>query len=393
LKIHRIVFLLTVVNLALLLFQWTLFQLTKGPLVAAQDGAPVRSLAALRSSPATTKAEVGRWDADLVQRAAKTIGSPAQWNRADTGKCPAGSSFSIRCALEKAVEESAGVRRDHAGSRTNQPPARADCRFHAAGGGHDGSCGPLFDEVPIFSISRADAITSGRWRADVQPGQVWAGKMTDAEYPVMEEATKAVALVTSKKYATPLSDYNNDATNTFADVQAFFRVLRDQLVKQATSDFDENFDEVEIEIYTGGAGVIRTYAGWFPVSGFTLGDSMLQFEFDPAQEVPPNGLDREILQHAAAIITSDAVWNRADNRKCAPNATTWSIYCAEQRASIEVTGGFHHRRPALELVRQIVEERSKGKAYPHRLMGYNNDPATRLEDVRSLFAEAIARIK
>jgi hypothetical protein len=29
----------------------------------------------------------------------------------------------------------------------------------------------------------------------------------------------------------------------------------------------------------------------------------------------------------------------------------------------------------------------------HRLMGYNNDPSTRLEDVRSLFAEAIARIK
>lgn len=71
--------------------------------------------------------------------------------------------------------------------------------------------------------------------------------------------------------------------------------------------------------------MIRAYAGWFPVSGFTSGftsgDSVLQFQFDPAQEVPPNGLDREILQHAAAIITSDAVWNRADNRKCAPTAT------------------------------------------------------------------------
>jgi hypothetical protein len=26
-------------------------------------------------------------------------------------------------------------------------------------------------------------------------------------------------------------------------------------------------------------------------------------------------------------------------------------------------------------------------------MGYNNDPTTRLEDVRSLFAEALSRIK
>lgn len=29
----------------------------------------------------------------------------------------------------------------------------------------------------------------------------------------------------------------------------------------------------------------------------------------------------------------------------------------------------------------------------HRLIGYNNDPATHLEDVRSLFAEALARSK
>lgn len=386
-KTHRVLFLLTVVNLALLLFQ-----LTQRRLVAAQDGVPVKSHTTLPAPPPTTKAEVGRWDADLVQRAAKLLASPTQWNRADTGKCPADASFSIRCALQKAVQESAAVRRDHAGSRTNQPPARVDCRFHDSSGGEEGSCGPLFDEVPIFTISRVEAITSGRWR-DVQPSQMWAGTMTDAEYPVIEEATKAVGLVTAKKYATPLRDYNNDTTTTFADVQAFFRVLQDQLVKHGTSYLEGNSDAVEIEIYTGGAGVIRTYKGWFPVSGFTLGDSMLHFQFDPAQKIPPNGLDREILQHAAAIIASDAVWNRADNRKCAPAATAWSIYCAEQRASIEVTGGFHHRRPALELVRQIVEERLQGKSYPHRLMGYNNDPSTRLGDVRSLFVEGIARIK
>jgi hypothetical protein len=58
-----------------------------------------------------------------------------------------------------------------------------------------------------------------------------------------------------------------------------------------------------------------------------------------------------------------------------------------------VTGGFHHRRPALELVRQIVDERSEGRNYHHRLMDYNNDPSTRLEDVQSLFAEALARMK
>src|SRR5579862_1344363 len=218
--------------------------------------------ATLLAPPPTTKEDVGRWDAELVQRAAKLVPSPTQWNQNDTGTCPAdASTFSIQCALQKAVEESAGVWRDHAGARINPLSTRAECRFHPAGNGEEGSCGPLFDEVPIFTIARVPAIATGRWRADAQPSQVWAGKTTDAEYPVLEEATKVVGVVTAKKYSSPLSDYNNDATTSFADVQAFFRVLQDQLVKHGTSDLDENFDAVEIELYAGGAGVVRTYAG------------------------------------------------------------------------------------------------------------------------------------
>lgn len=217
--------------------------------------------------------------------------------------------------------------------------------------------------------------------------------MSDAEYPVMQEAAKTVSLVSSKAYSDPLKDYNNDPATTFAGVQAFFRQLQDQVLNNAAADMAGNYDDVEIELYAGGTGVMRTYAGWYPVSAATLTDSTLHLELDPVHEVTSNSLDRQILQRADAILASEAVWNRADNRKCAPTATTWSIYCAEERASIDVTGGFHHRRPALELVRQIVDERTEGKKYHHRLMDYNNDPATRLADVRSLFAEAIARIK
>ena len=286
--------------------------------------------------------------------------------------------------------------RDRTGKRIDQSPAPLDCRLHAAGDGREGqegSCGPLFDEVPVFTIARVKGITTGRWRADAQPTEVWAGTMTDAEYPVMEEAAKTVGLVTTRTYATPLTGYNNDAATTFADVQAFFRKLQDQVVTHAGSDIADNFEDVEIEIYAGGAGVIRTYNGWYPVSEASLVNSTLRFQMDAARQIPPNDLDRQILQRAASIITSDGVWNRADNRKCPATATTWSIYCAEERASIEVTGGFHHRRPALEIVRQLVDERTQKKTYPHRLMGYNNDPSTHLEDVRTLFAEAVARIK
>jgi hypothetical protein len=244
-----------------------------------------------------------------------------------------------------------------------------------------------------LTISPAKSVATGIWRQDIQPREVWAGKMSDAGSPVLYEARQLVGLVATKKYAARLIDYNNDPATTFENLQRFFKTLEDRVMKNGPADLDESTDDVEIEIYTGGTGVIRTYNGWYPVTGFALKDSALQFRFDHDNEVPANDLDRQILQRAAAIITSDAVWNRKDNRQCQAGATTWSIYCAEEQATTELTGAFHHRRPALELVRVIVDERSKGKSYNHRLMDYNNDPETKFADMQSLFAEALARIK
>jgi hypothetical protein len=149
---------------------------------------------------------------------------------------------------------------------------------------------------------------------------------------------------------------------------------------------------LELEIYAGGWGVLRTPFGWFPVTHFAADATALRFDLDPSREVPANAVDAAIIRRAAAILSSDAVWNRADNRQCAAAATTWSIYCAMEKATIEVTGGFHHRRPALEAVREIVEKRSEGRGYHHRLMDYNNDPTTHLSDVQSLFREALQKI-
>src|SRR5215472_3535807 len=120
-RIRRLLSFLIVVDLALFALQ-----LMQGRLVAAQDGAPAKPQMTLPVPPPPTKAAVGQWDADLVQRAASMLASPAQWNHADAGKCPAGATLSINCALQKALEESAGVWRDKAGSRTNQAPARSD---------------------------------------------------------------------------------------------------------------------------------------------------------------------------------------------------------------------------------------------------------------------------
>jgi len=216
----------------------------------------------------------------------------------------------------------------------SQPPP-GDCRFQQDGDHWKGSCGAVFDENPTFTLAPAKAITTGVWRRNDAPTSVWAGQLSSPGDP----------------------DY-----------------------------------AVEIELHGRGAGVMRSEYGWYAITGFSLTSSSLEFHIDPKHELAPNALDREILQRADAILSSDAVWNRADNRRCPATATTWSIYCAAEKATIEVTGGFHHRRPALELVRDIIEKRSEGRPYHHRLMDYNNDPATKLADAHSLFSEALARV-
>jgi hypothetical protein len=330
-----------------------------------------------------TSADVGAWDAAIVRRAAALIPTPAQWDRASTGDCPAhAASLSLMCALQQAADEVAA----------NQPTI-SDCRFHATSGRWEGSCGPLFDEASIFSVTRAAAVTTGTWRKDATPREVWAGTMSNAASPVMYEARQLIGTLTTKKYNARLVDYNNDPERSFADLQKFFQLLEQRVAANGAADLAQLTDGVEIEIYEGGSGVIRTYEGWFPVTGFSVNATAMHFQFDGKHEVPPNALDKAIVERASTVITSDAVWNRADDRKCPADATTWSIYCAVERAMIEITGGFNHRRPAGQLVRQLVDERSANRNYSHRMMDYNNDPRTVMADVRSLFAEAIARVK
>lgn len=358
--------------------------------------APARAQAT-RAAPATPEA-VGPFDVGIVQRAEALLPTPQRWNRLDSGSCPrADTTYSVRCALRRAVVEAAGLSwKPGVVVAKPQSPASAalvDCSMDVAADHRGGSCGTLWDELPVFFLSRAKATTSGVWRRDAKPTEVWAGTMADAESPVNFESRHGVDMVSRRKSSDQLIDFNNDSTTTFENVRSYFRELEARVRQRGAADLDRAADSLEIEIYDGGKGVIRTYNGWFPVSGFSVRGSAIRFHIDTTREIAPNAVDREILVRASKIISSDSVWNRADNRKCPPAATKWSIYCAVEQAQIEVAGGFHHRRPAGELVREVVDERTKNRNYNHRMMDYNNDPTTTLADVRSLFAEAIARIK
>jgi hypothetical protein len=224
------------------------------------------------------------------------------------------------------------------------------CLLHRADSHFVGSCGILYaapgaeggrwaEAAQQFTLRPVASVRTGIWRNDLRPVQVWAGELTSKEFP-----------------------HNNPNA------------------------------DAELEVFKGNWGVLRTMFGWYPVSHF-VSSAALSFDVDTSHEVRPNALDEEIVREASAILSSPTVWNRSDNRECPANATKWSIYCAIEKATIEATGGFHHRRPALQVVRSLVEKRAEGRGYNHRLMGYNNDPKTTFTDVQSLFKEALQRMQ
>ena len=106
------------------------------------------------------------------------------------------------------------------------------------------------------------------------------------------------------------------------------------------------------------------------------------------QSVSPE--DLHILQRAKEILVDPSVWDREDDRLCAEDDTEWSLFCALQKASLEVLGEYQHRRVALQEVRFAIVDVSPGRLFRHRLMDFNNTGT--FEDVHRVLDLAIERV-
>ena len=105
--------------------------------------------------------------------------------------------------------------------------------------------------------------------------------------------------------------------------------------------------------------------------------------------------DVRILTRAAELLKDESVWNRADDRECTDDEATGkrSLFCALQRACIEVLGKYDHRRVALQEVRFAVEDATRGRDFEHRLRDFNNLPTTRLADIQAVLKVALDRVR
>jgi len=113
------------------------------------------------------------------------------------------------------------------------------------------------------------------------------------------------------------------------------------------------------------------------------------------RDQPVTNDDLRILLRAEELLKDESVWNRKDDRECDDDEATGkrSLFCALQKACIDVIGVYDHRRVALQEVRFAVEAATHGKDFEHRLRDFNNLPTTRLADVKKVLGVATDLVK
>jgi hypothetical protein len=112
-----------------------------------------------------------------------------------------------------------------------------------------------------------------------------------------------------------------------------------------------------------------------------------------SQPVTPE--DLRILEKAAELLKDESVWNRADDRECQDDEATGkrSLFCALQKACIDVLGTYDHRRVALQEARFAVVDATRGQQFEHRLRDFNNLATTRLADIKAVLQVATDRVR
>jgi hypothetical protein len=155
-----------------------------------------------------------------------------------------------------------------------------------------------------------------------------------------------------KEYGHRLMGYNNDPRTTFADIQKVFALLEARIV-QRLADTANN----------------------------------------KAAEPPVTTSDLRIASRARELLDSPAKWNREGARECEAHATTFSLYCALQKAAMDVNGSFDANDGATAEARRVIGATAPNKSkYKALLLDYNNDPATTFADIQNLLKTVEERL-
>ena len=137
--------------------------------------------------------------------------------------------------------------------------------------------------------------------------------------------------------------------------------------------------------YTSGPMLIVRTGAWHPAVEFTFSERGLLLAWDEGVEAPPSQKDLDIFVAARELLSSEALWDREDDRDCENDEALIGLYCALASATATVMGQYQHRQPAMQAVRRVIGAEWPERVVDHRLMNFNNDSRTTLADVQRLF--------
>ncbi len=101
--------------------------------------------------------------------------------------------------------------------------------------------------------------------------------------------------------------------------------------------------------------------------------------------------DLLILQRTIEILSDKSKWNSNDNGICIAEDTTWRLYCALNKASLEIVGEFQHSRVVIIEVRRMIHKVMKGEKFENILMNFNN--TREFEDIQKVLNDAMEQLK
>ena len=111
--------------------------------------------------------------------------------------------------------------------------------------------------------------------------------------------------------------------------------------------------------------------------------------------VPPAATEDDIaiLGNVLAKLKTAAQWNRKEEQRCPlGEPKTIGLFCGLFTAVEAQMGRYHHRQPALEMVRSLVMEKWPERIVGHPLVDMNNHPDTTIDDLRMLLEHSAARL-
>ncbi len=110
------------------------------------------------------------------------------------------------------------------------------------------------------------------------------------------------------------------------------------------------------------------------------------------QTIRVTAQDLAVLQEAKSLLSNSENWAKDSKREC-QGGPPYNLYCALERASIAITGQYIHRRPALQEVRFVIDDRYKDRWQIHRLGDFNGHEKTTHTEVIEVIDTAANRIK